>query len=180
VLCACSTAAPLSAADSTAQPTCLRIPCACPACPAPVLPSPALPCPALPCAACSLHQVHDEEKGFEMELAWICEESGRQFQRVPQQLVEEAGEWQRQRQRLRQGGGCGCGSGSVDGGRAGLGWQGNGPAGRLRARSPALPCLCAQCRVAHITFLPTTACLPPAPPAESLAKAALEAEDMDD
>lgn len=39
---------------------------------------------------CSLHQVHDEEKGFEMELAWICEESGRQFQRVPQQLAEEA------------------------------------------------------------------------------------------
>lgn len=38
----------------------------------------------------SLHQVHDEEKGFELELAWICEESGRQFQRVPQQLAEEA------------------------------------------------------------------------------------------
>lgn len=37
-----------------------------------------------------LHQVHDEEKGFEMELAWICEDSGRQFQRVPQQLAEEA------------------------------------------------------------------------------------------
>ncbi|EFN57835.1 hypothetical protein CHLNCDRAFT_56088 [Chlorella variabilis] len=37
-----------------------------------------------------LHQVHDEEKGFELELAWICEESGRQFQRVPQQLAEEA------------------------------------------------------------------------------------------
>ncbi len=28
-----------------------------------------------------------------MELAWICEESGRQFQRVPQQLAEEAGAW---------------------------------------------------------------------------------------
>ncbi|PSC75430.1 Proteasome subunit alpha type-3 [Micractinium conductrix] len=37
-----------------------------------------------------LHQVHDEEKGFELELAWICEESGKQFQRVPQQLADEA------------------------------------------------------------------------------------------
>lgn len=27
-----------------------------------------------------------------MELAWVCEESGRQFQRVPQQLADEAGE----------------------------------------------------------------------------------------
>ena len=33
---------------------------------------------------CSLHQVHDEEKGFEMELAWVCDESNRTFQRVPQ------------------------------------------------------------------------------------------------
>ena len=48
-------------------------------------------CPPL-CVPCSLHQVHDEEKGFEMELAWVCEESGRQFQRVPQPLAEEAGE----------------------------------------------------------------------------------------
>lgn len=37
-----------------------------------------------------LHQVHDEEKGFEMELAWICDESERQFRRVPQTLVDEA------------------------------------------------------------------------------------------
>lgn len=37
-----------------------------------------------------LHQVHDEEKGFEMELAWICDESKRQFQRVPQPLVDAA------------------------------------------------------------------------------------------
>ena len=34
--------------------------------------------------------MHDEEKGFEMELAWICEESEKQFQRVPDELVTEA------------------------------------------------------------------------------------------
>lgn len=39
---------------------------------------------------CSLHQVHDEEKGFEMELAWVCDESNKQFQRVPNELLEEA------------------------------------------------------------------------------------------
>jgi hypothetical protein len=38
----------------------------------------------------SLHQVHDEEKGFEMELAWVCDESNKQFQRVPDELVAEA------------------------------------------------------------------------------------------
>ena len=54
------------------------------------IPSPHPPPPSL--TPCSLHQVHDEEKGFEMELAWVCEESGRQFQRVPQPLAEEAGE----------------------------------------------------------------------------------------
>jgi 20S proteasome subunit alpha 7 len=37
-----------------------------------------------------LHQVHDEEKGFEMELAWVCVESNKQFQRVPDELVAEA------------------------------------------------------------------------------------------
>ncbi|KAL6780860.1 POA7 [Auxenochlorella protothecoides x Auxenochlorella symbiontica] len=37
-----------------------------------------------------LHRVHDEEKPFEAELAWVCEESGRMFQRVPQELVDEA------------------------------------------------------------------------------------------
>lgn len=41
-------------------------------------------------AAKILHQVHDEEKGFELELAWICDESERLFQRVPQDLAEEA------------------------------------------------------------------------------------------
>lgn len=37
-----------------------------------------------------LHQVHDEEREFEMELAWICEESGREFGRVPQELADQA------------------------------------------------------------------------------------------
>lgn len=37
-----------------------------------------------------LHQAHDEEKPFEMELAWVCEESGREFTRVPEALVAEA------------------------------------------------------------------------------------------
>ena len=46
--------------------------------------------PPRPPPGCSLHQVHDEEKGFEMELAWIGEESGGQFGRVPAELVEEA------------------------------------------------------------------------------------------
>ena len=31
-----------------------------------------------------------EEKGFEMELAWVCDESNKQFQRVPDELVAEA------------------------------------------------------------------------------------------
>jgi len=39
---------------------------------------------------CSLHQVHDEEKEFELEMAWVCDESGKQFQRVPNELVAEA------------------------------------------------------------------------------------------
>lgn len=39
---------------------------------------------------CSLHQVHEEEKEFEMELAWICEESRKQFERVPEELATEA------------------------------------------------------------------------------------------
>lgn len=39
---------------------------------------------------CSLHRAHDEEKPFEAELAWVCEDSGRVFQRVPQDLVDEA------------------------------------------------------------------------------------------
>ncbi|KAK9844201.1 hypothetical protein WJX81_007837 [Elliptochloris bilobata] len=37
-----------------------------------------------------LHSVHDEEKPFEMELAWICEASGREFKRVPAELAAAA------------------------------------------------------------------------------------------
>ena len=40
--------------------------------------------------ACSLHSVHDEEKAFEMELAWICDASGREFKRVPAELAAAA------------------------------------------------------------------------------------------
>ena len=39
---------------------------------------------------CSLHTVHDEEKPFELELAWICNESDKKFQRVPADLAQEA------------------------------------------------------------------------------------------
>ena len=39
---------------------------------------------------CSLHTVHDEEKPFELELAWICLESNKKFQRVPADLAQEA------------------------------------------------------------------------------------------
>lgn len=39
---------------------------------------------------CSLHTVHDEEKPFELELAWICNESDKKFQRVPVDLAQEA------------------------------------------------------------------------------------------
>lgn len=41
-------------------------------------------------AAKILHRIHDEEKGFEMEIAWISEETGGIFKRVPQELVQEA------------------------------------------------------------------------------------------
>eukprot|EP00891_Asterochloris_glomerata_P004683 jgi/Astpho2/4683/Aster-00244 len=37
-----------------------------------------------------LHTVHDEEKPFELELAWICNESDKKFQRVPVDLAQEA------------------------------------------------------------------------------------------
>ena len=39
---------------------------------------------------CSLHTVHDEEKPFELELAWICDESKKEFKRVPADLAAEA------------------------------------------------------------------------------------------
>lgn len=37
-----------------------------------------------------LHAVHEEEKPFEIELSWICEESSNEFQRVPSDVVAEA------------------------------------------------------------------------------------------
>ncbi|KAK9804513.1 hypothetical protein WJX73_002043 [Symbiochloris irregularis] len=37
-----------------------------------------------------LHQVHEEEKPFELELSWICEASGNEFRRVPADVVAEA------------------------------------------------------------------------------------------
>ena len=48
-------------------------------------------CPLLPCwVRRSLHSVHDEEKPFEMELAWICDASGREFKCVPAELAAAA------------------------------------------------------------------------------------------
>ena len=38
----------------------------------------------------SLHSVHDEDKPFELELAWICDASGRLFQRVPADVAAAA------------------------------------------------------------------------------------------
>ncbi len=36
-------------------------------------------------------QVRDEDgKPFDVELSWVCEESGRLHQRVPQELFDEA------------------------------------------------------------------------------------------
>lgn len=37
-----------------------------------------------------LHSVHDEEKPFELELAWICEDSSKEFKRVPADIAQEA------------------------------------------------------------------------------------------
>lgn len=37
-----------------------------------------------------LHTVHDEEKPFEIEMAWICDDSKKQFVKVPADLVAEA------------------------------------------------------------------------------------------
>lgn len=37
-----------------------------------------------------LHTVHDEEKPFELEMAWICDESKKQFVKVPADLLQEA------------------------------------------------------------------------------------------
>jgi len=43
-------------------------------------------------AARIIYAVHDEvkDKTFELELSWICEESGRQHQLVPKDILEEA------------------------------------------------------------------------------------------
>lgn len=37
-----------------------------------------------------IHQLHDEQKPFEVELGWVCEESGKEFRKVPAELVKEA------------------------------------------------------------------------------------------
>ncbi|ORX69685.1 N-terminal nucleophile aminohydrolase [Linderina pennispora] len=43
-------------------------------------------------AARIIYSAHDETKDklFELELSWVCEESGRKHQRVPKELIEEA------------------------------------------------------------------------------------------
>jgi 20S proteasome subunit alpha 7 len=39
-----------------------------------------------------IYEVHDEakDKAFELELSWVCDESNKQHQRVPADLLEEA------------------------------------------------------------------------------------------
>eukprot|EP00899_Mesostigma_viride_P001855 jgi/Mesvir1/11670/Mv00064-RA.1 len=39
-----------------------------------------------------IHSVHDEakDKAFELEMSWVCDESGRKHQKVPQHLIDEA------------------------------------------------------------------------------------------
>lgn len=37
-----------------------------------------------------LHSVHDDEKPFELELSWVCEDSQNEFKQVPAELVAEA------------------------------------------------------------------------------------------
>ena len=37
-----------------------------------------------------LHAVHEGDKPFELELAWVCEASGRKFERVPADIVTAA------------------------------------------------------------------------------------------
>ncbi|KAF5930170.1 hypothetical protein HYC85_031043 [Camellia sinensis] len=40
----------------------------------------------------SIYKVHDEakDKAFELEMSWVCEESKRQHEKVPEELLEEA------------------------------------------------------------------------------------------
>jgi len=37
-----------------------------------------------------LHKVHDENKEFELEINWVCEQSGYEHEIVPKNLVDEA------------------------------------------------------------------------------------------
>ena len=39
---------------------------------------------------CRLHSVHDEEKPFELEISWISDATGREFQRVPEDVLQAA------------------------------------------------------------------------------------------
>lgn len=41
---------------------------------------------------CSIHLVHDDnkDKDFELEMTWVCEESGWKHQSVPAELLKEA------------------------------------------------------------------------------------------
>lgn len=50
------------------------------------------PTDAVKALAKILNRAHDEEKPFELEMAWICAESGWEFKRVPQALVDQADE----------------------------------------------------------------------------------------
>jgi 20S proteasome subunit alpha 7 len=37
-----------------------------------------------------LHSVHEGDKPFELELAWVCDASGRRFERVPADVAAAA------------------------------------------------------------------------------------------
>lgn len=37
-----------------------------------------------------MHSIRDDEKPFELEMAWICEASGRKFQQIPQDVIADA------------------------------------------------------------------------------------------
>jgi 20S proteasome subunit alpha 7 len=39
---------------------------------------------------CRMHSIRDDEKPFELEMAWICEASGRKFQQIPQDVIADA------------------------------------------------------------------------------------------
>jgi 20S proteasome subunit alpha 7 len=41
-------------------------------------------------AAKILHAVHEGDKPFELELAWVCDASGRRFERVPAEVAAAA------------------------------------------------------------------------------------------